>query len=67
MHSRDGIYCCDLLACLITVRHPGDAWSVPLVPHVAGVLRSHTQRAHFTPELPNGQMLFALHGLLQSR
>lgn len=52
MHSRDGIYCCELLACLITVRHPGDAWSVPLVPHIAGVLRSHTQRAHFTPELP---------------
>lgn len=36
-HSRAGIYCCDLLAYLITVRHPGDAARVPLV-------RAHTPR-----------------------
>lgn len=43
MHSRAGLYCCDLLAYLIRVRHPGDDRRVPLVPHDAGVLRSHVE------------------------
>lgn len=29
MHSRAGIYCCDCLASVITLRRPGDAWTVP--------------------------------------
>lgn len=61
MHSRAGIYCCDLLASVITLRLPGDAWTVPPVPHRAAVLRLPVM----LPRL--GANVFALGGPPRSR